>query len=209
MDRIDVREGVGRRGGTSFNGDDLGNATEEMAPGETRHIWDIARVGKGVLFLEGCKDGIWLGGWNAARSGGNGQEGVECTDWRLRPRDLRARAGKRDLPRYAASSDGDGTVHAYQPKPQDQTSGWLGKQQGGAAGVGSSKEKEGIHAILRERMSRGTEDIPRLVGRVTKNEYPVLGLGHAGVRVLGFGLEFASTGLRRQTRLIPISRLKS
>jgi len=77
--------------------------------------------------------------------------------------------------------------------------------------VGSSKEKEGIHVILRERMSRGTEDIPRLVGRVTrpKNEYPVLGLGHAGVRVLRVGLEFALTGLRRQTRLIPISRLKS
>jgi len=43
----------------------------------------------------------------------------------------------------------------------------------------------------------------------SKNKYPVLGLGHAGVRVLRVGLEFASTGLRRQMRLIPISWLKS
>jgi len=42
---LEVREGVGRRRGTSFNGDDLGNATEEVALGETRHIWDIACVG--------------------------------------------------------------------------------------------------------------------------------------------------------------------
>ena len=69
---------MGRRRGTSFNGDDLSNATEEVALGETRHIWDIACVGKGVLFLEGGKDGIWLGGWNAARSGGNGQEALKA-----------------------------------------------------------------------------------------------------------------------------------
>jgi len=63
--------------------------------------------GKGVLFLEGCKNGIWwLGGENATRSGGNGTggvEGAECTDWRLRPRDLRpeilrACGGEKDLP---------------------------------------------------------------------------------------------------------------
>ena len=36
----------------------------------------------------------------------------------------------------------------------------------------------------------------------TQTKYPVLGLGHAGVRVLRVGLEFASTGLRRQTCLI-------
>jgi len=35
--------------------------------------------GKGVLFLEGCKDGIWwLGGGNAARADGNGTGGVEA-----------------------------------------------------------------------------------------------------------------------------------
>jgi len=41
---LEVREGVGRRRRTSFNGDDLGKATEEVAPGETRDIWDIACV---------------------------------------------------------------------------------------------------------------------------------------------------------------------
>ena len=93
---------MGRQRGTSFNGDDLGNATEEVAPGETRHIWDIACVGKGVLFLEGCKDGIrWLGGENAARSDGNGTGGIdgveraECTDCRLRLRDLRSESSRR------------------------------------------------------------------------------------------------------------------
>jgi len=79
--------------------------------------------------------------------------------------------------------------------------------------VGSSKEKEVIHVILREQMSRGTEYIPRLSSQVgcftePQNEYPVLRLGHAGVRVLRVGLGLALTGLRRQTCLISISRLK-
>ena len=47
---LEVREGVGRRRGTSFDGDNLGNATEEVAlctgtGVETRRIWDIACVG--------------------------------------------------------------------------------------------------------------------------------------------------------------------
>ena len=35
---LEVREEVGRQQGGPFNGDDLGNAMEEVAPGETRHI---------------------------------------------------------------------------------------------------------------------------------------------------------------------------
>ena len=42
-----------------------------------------------------------------------------------------------------------------------------------------------------------------------QTKFPVLGLGHASVRVLRVRLGLALTGLRSQTCLIPISRLKS
>ena len=77
---------------------------QEVAAGEMSIYGTLLASGKGVLFLEGCKNGIWwLRGENAARSGGNGTGGIdgveraECTDWRLRLKDLTARRGKRDL----------------------------------------------------------------------------------------------------------------
>ena len=92
--------------------------------------------------------------------------------------------------------------------------GWVNTKEGPPEWVLEKKRRPSTSAD--EQINRQYKELRTYQGcphklnasQSPQTKYPVLRLGHAGVRVLRVGLELALTGLRKQTRLIPISQLK-